>query len=1302
MYNAMGFPHNDPWMVLATCAGIPTPFPQQQQQQFALAQNSQLVRRGGGKGGGGERSPNRTDEAQRQQQDGKWRGGRRGRPNHIFNGRNVRLNAKICQVSEKGNLNDLLGLASSHLVEMNCVNLSTMLHRVARIAKKTQQIWAVAEHPNLTLIRAKVESELVDQIRQQLDLPGRAVVFDVPGGKTDSLPRCWATIAWCYATLQVRDVKAFGIIANLATANLDAFKTFELANLLWGFAKVRMPAPNLFEEAAKHIPGTLVLFSPVSISTVAWAYVTLMSRPPAALLKWLTNAFLEQIEAAESQEIANMCWSLATAKMAKPHIFQMLGHAAVHKLRNFNIQELANTAWAFSRAGLRHNDFFAALRTLFGDSEGIAQKFHAQGLANLLWALAKQVALGMRISTVLPVAIALLPVCRRIMSQLKPQEFSSVLWSVAKLDLKRGTVAEADMLFEAAAKMDVQRNLSPQGLTNVLYAFTEFVGTTPCTAYSNFLDSLARVMLGRIGDFEPFGLIYIVESAHLLLLRQMPVPHIETLATAAAAEVAKLTQSFTATALVRLAADFGRSGIAVDPESAITVGIARRALSLGFSTFQPHEVALLAQACGLAPEAPSSEVNATLQSIAAQVAPMRVQISGPAPGRFNIPAPANTLDSNSTPPEPDENPVYSAGELQSVSTNLSPESLQTALAPVASATTSDVSPRVGTATVEFVGHSEANMADAVSSEQVEMDNESHEDEVDTFPYHPDTRGETASQGEGEDIEEDEEDVAASPKRTGSFSVNRIRTAEFIGGSWVDQGLGGEAGDSSSAEDDDRLPTNRIMTAEFLGGSWVDSGIAVPPVFPTQGQNAPEVGTVPTGVVLPGFYMPASHMHHFYGQGCGGFPQYSNDLEAYGVQGTQWTPYDSSRAGDGASHGPGSLYHGASEQASNNLERKWSSFSEGALDQPTHNLGAPSSERSQTNFRRRNPNQGAHNFEASRRGLGYGARGLGRGGIGRRPAQHKLGHAEFTNRNFHRGVAICDGLEEEEEEANNEQMSFGNDGVSSLGGPNPKSDGRSSQMLMSSKDTSEEAVRAISVHSMLHSQPRSREEVATLNVNKGVSRTLMGAERERQRQDALAWFQPKSNISKRDKGFPSHDSDRSRRVVCVCGADFGATDLYCRLCGGKRPAELSCMCACGTPFLEDALFCSQCGAKRPSVVSDVQCSASACVCGAVFMDNAAFCSQCGAKRSVQVSNIRQLRAVCSCGTPFIGDAVCCWKCGSMRAGMGASGHAADTTPINSMAQGLDLTAPQEPTSGSCAEESRSDEEALCTFKTIKKR
>jgi len=495
---------------------------------------------------------------------------RRVRPNHSFNGWNVRLNAKICQVSESGDLWELLDLVESHHSEMNIVNLSTILHRVARMAKKANTIRALSGHPQIARLRLKVLQELEkgSDVMQVND-------------DSESLPRCLATIAWSYATLQFNDAHSFQLIAKLATTNLISLKAFELANLLWSFAKVHIQSNELFEASMHCIPLQLDHFTPVSLSMVTWAYVTLHSRPPLALLRRLSGAFVEKVSSAKSQEIANMCWALATAKMARPNVFQVLGSEAARKLANFNVQELSNTAWAFSRAGLMHAELFEAMTNLFIQKPDLAFRFHGQALANMMWSLAKQVALGGGTTSKFQgTAVYLMPACPQVLDRFKPLEFSSMLWSIAKLGFKLGNNQDADYVFQAASQMEAQRlnMLSVQGLTNVLYAFAEYINGS--ASYIEFLGTLTNSILNRFREFEVIGLLYVVESLHTLLSQGVPVMNLEKLTFLVTLEVLKHMKHLNPFILTRLVNAAGCLSMEMKSTIAQIIGVQGEAMGM--------------------------------------------------------------------------------------------------------------------------------------------------------------------------------------------------------------------------------------------------------------------------------------------------------------------------------------------------------------------------------------------------------------------------------------------------------------------------------------------------------------------------------------------------------------------------------------------------------------------------------------------------------------------------------------------------------------------------------------------------
>jgi len=155
---------------------------------------------------------------------------------------------------------------------MNCINISTALHRLARLAKESHTEVNVQD-PRFLALRSCTMVELKRQL--------------AAGAQGESLPRCWATISWGYATLPVRDpelTQMFEIIYKLAIPQLQTFKTFELTNLLWASARVAVPCTTLFQTARDVILSNVHSFSASNLATIMWSFVTVQSQPAACYI----------------------------------------------------------------------------------------------------------------------------------------------------------------------------------------------------------------------------------------------------------------------------------------------------------------------------------------------------------------------------------------------------------------------------------------------------------------------------------------------------------------------------------------------------------------------------------------------------------------------------------------------------------------------------------------------------------------------------------------------------------------------------------------------------------------------------------------------------------------------------------------------------------------------------------------------------------------------------------------------------------------------------------------------------------
>jgi len=419
----------------------------------------------------------------------------------------------LCRASEHGDVQGILNIVAENFPDMNCVNISTALHKLARLIKEdggaTSAIVAAGDL-RLKALHGAARAELERQ--------------HATATRNEALPRCWATIAWAYGSLQISDPDisaAFQAIGELAIPCIANFKALELTNLLWAFAKMQVSNKGLFQAARKHILSHLSSFSPSHISTLVWVFVT-AQQFQANMLHVLAQEFADRLRTSKVNpvELANLMWGLATAKVhPKAHILHDVGCRAQMLLPEFKLQELSITTWAFSRLGARHDRLFVAAASHLCASPVLMQQIHPQGIANLLWAFEKQKAMGSLASEHIALALqALIPKCLQLVDQLKPQEFTCVCRALTKLGIHLGASPDADKLFTSAARVGVHilGALSVTQCTDLLEAFAGFLHGSSLEAqaqgdvFARFVEALLSTSMAKVNELEALSACHTV------------------------------------------------------------------------------------------------------------------------------------------------------------------------------------------------------------------------------------------------------------------------------------------------------------------------------------------------------------------------------------------------------------------------------------------------------------------------------------------------------------------------------------------------------------------------------------------------------------------------------------------------------------------------------------------------------------------------------------------------------------------------------------------------------------------------
>jgi len=378
------------------------------------------------------------------------------------------LNREICSTADSGNFQGLLSIIQAKNGQMNLVNLSTALHRLTRLSTEEGFNFWDRHDRRILALKDRIRQHL-ERLLQQKDAEPHA--------------RCLSTLAWAYGRLGECNPEVMKMVSELAERWLNFFKSFELSNLLWGFAKLQLGYLDLFRAAQGHVEARTHEFSTRSLSLVSWAFATATPNSCARCLRKCAEAFAATQSFTEEKPVslANLVWALATSGThPRQESLNTIGRACAALLRNFKANELSITLWAFTRLGCFHEELFAAAAQRLCEEEGLRREIHAQGIANTLWAMARlsEVCKEETIPMLSHVLACLLPTCRRLLRRLCPIEFSSTLCAVSKLATRTGMLASADTLLLAAADISRRdprylRQLSPQSITGLLGTFRD-------------------------------------------------------------------------------------------------------------------------------------------------------------------------------------------------------------------------------------------------------------------------------------------------------------------------------------------------------------------------------------------------------------------------------------------------------------------------------------------------------------------------------------------------------------------------------------------------------------------------------------------------------------------------------------------------------------------------------------------------------------------------------------------------------------------------------------------------------------
>lgn len=408
------------------------------------------------------------------------------------------INRQLTRTADDGDLGRLLDVIYMNLSDMNGINLATAFHRVAKLSANDDtdgQAVRLRRHP----IFERLFQTVVDHIMNHSlctpnfsDLPDGTPAVRASRPEGFEMPvQCLSIVSWACATLRQRNEMLFARIAWLVGPRIDQFKSFELSNLLWAYAKMSLATGELLQVTAARLlrrqPGE---FKAQCLSTIAWSFATAERRHPAVFAS-IAEELAANASEMKTQEIANTLWAFSRNRYPHADLFNALGDTSIDesKIWLFKYQELSNTVWAFATLGLQHPRLFekvemAAMRKRYDMAP--------QNIANILWAYTK-----LRVRPKTDMFPALLEVSAKSLAQHKRQELSTVIWAAAQACPHH----RAFFTPAAAACLSRLREFAPSALTNLIKDLAAVQMESP-----EPFCQLLREALRRIQSFEPSAL----------------------------------------------------------------------------------------------------------------------------------------------------------------------------------------------------------------------------------------------------------------------------------------------------------------------------------------------------------------------------------------------------------------------------------------------------------------------------------------------------------------------------------------------------------------------------------------------------------------------------------------------------------------------------------------------------------------------------------------------------------------------------------------------------------------------------
>jgi hypothetical protein len=440
--------------------------------------------------------------------------------------RDIEINEQLHAAKLPARVLEIIGSARA---ELNDVNLTTALHRVAKLTaalhSSERKVFfqahdgavrelvrevrdALPHFGGRQLAACAYASSLIahgptrlahDEIRALLHAVGPLVAARVGDLHTQGI----ANLLWAHAAADVHAVDVFDAVVPVARARIGEFTLEGLTALAWTFAKLGVRDEyGLLGAVADEVVGRYALEgedaaglrrrgAPIGareLTSLAWSFGTLFDLPQRGpLLDTLAREAVRSLDAFNPRDLSQLVWTYAKTRWPAPALFDEVARVAPGRLSAFNSQDYANMMWAYATASVEAEELFQAVAV---GAQPRLREFTPQGLANLAWAFAKTGAPSAQLllETIATVFPPRLP-------ELGSRHIAMLVWAFAK----HGVHSEAP--FRAVEAELATRSLGTFNhveLVNTAWAFVTARVFAPA-----LFERIAAEVAPRVAQFAP-------------------------------------------------------------------------------------------------------------------------------------------------------------------------------------------------------------------------------------------------------------------------------------------------------------------------------------------------------------------------------------------------------------------------------------------------------------------------------------------------------------------------------------------------------------------------------------------------------------------------------------------------------------------------------------------------------------------------------------------------------------------------------------------------------------------------------